>query len=120
MTNALKAATLGALLALGLAATADAHAKLIKSDPPAGGVVKDRRTLKLTFNESLAAKLSGAEVKDSTGKTIAATTLIGQGNKGLAVLLKQPLKAGAYRVDWRVVTSDDGHRTTGSLPFKVN
>ena len=35
------------------------------------------------------------------------------------VMMKEPLKAGAYKVEWHAVASDDGHRTTGSLAFNA-
>jgi methionine-rich copper-binding protein CopC len=120
MKTTITVLALGAAMALGLTTAATAHAKLIKSDPPAGGFARDKKTLQLTFNETLSGKLSGAEVKNAAGKKVAATTMADNGNKGLMVMLKQPLKPGAYKVDWHVVASDDGHRTTGSVGFKVN
>jgi methionine-rich copper-binding protein CopC len=106
-------------LAFGLAAEASAHAKLVKSDPPAGGAAKDNKTVELTFNEEISGKLSGAVVKDSAGKTVPSSAMVDQNGKGLMVMMKDPLKAGAYKVDWHAVASDDGHRTTGSLAFNA-
>jgi methionine-rich copper-binding protein CopC len=120
MNTKIIAVTLGAILSLGLTVGAEAHAKLVRSDPPAGGVAKDKKTVDLTFNEIISGKLSGAVVKDAAGKQLAAATMVDQGNKGLMVMLKQPLKPGAYKVDWHVVASDDGHRTAGAVVFKVN
>lgn len=120
MKTTIMGAALGAVLALGLTAGAEAHAKLVKSDPPAGGVAKDRKTLDLTFNEVISAKLSGAVVTDSSGAKLPAVAMADQGGKGLMVMLGRPLKPGAYKVDWRAVASDDGHRTTGSFAFRVN
>jgi methionine-rich copper-binding protein CopC len=119
MKHAISRLTLAAILALGLTAGAEAHAKLVKSDPPAGGVAKDKKTLELTFNETISGKLSGAEIKDAAGKKVAATSMVDQGEKGLMVMAKAPLASGAYKVTWHAVASDDGHRTTGSLAFKV-
>jgi methionine-rich copper-binding protein CopC len=45
--------------------------------------------------------------------------MIDQKNKGLMVMLQAPLKPGAYKVEWHAVASDDGHKTTGVLPFTV-
>jgi methionine-rich copper-binding protein CopC len=120
MKTTIMGMALGAILALGLTVGAEAHAKLVKSDPPAGGVAKDKKTLDLTFSEVVSGKLSGATVKDATGAKLAAATMVDQNSKGLMVMLKQPLKPGSYTVDWHVVASDDGHRTTGSVAFKVN
>lgn len=119
MIRTVTALAVGATLALGLAAGAQAHAKLIKSSPPAGGVAKDARTLELTFNEALSGKLSGADVIDATGKKVPSNAMPDQGTKGLMVMLKAPLKPGVYKVAWHAVASDDGHRTTGAFDFKV-
>jgi methionine-rich copper-binding protein CopC len=108
-----------AVLALGFAGAASAHAKLVKSDPPAGGQPKDKSNLALTFNEEISGKLSGADVKDAAGAKVASTSMTAEGNKGLMVMLKAPLKPGDYKLDWHVVASDDGHRTAGALPFTV-
>jgi methionine-rich copper-binding protein CopC len=119
MKHAITCLAAAAALALGMASGAQAHAKLVKSDPPSGGVAKDNKTLELTFNETISGKLSGAEIKDAAGKKVAATSMVDQGGRGLMVMAKSPLAAGAYKAAWRAVASDDGHRTTGSLAFKV-
>jgi methionine-rich copper-binding protein CopC len=116
-TFAASALALALALAFGLAAEASAHAKLVKSDPPANGEVKDKKTIELTFSEEISGKLSGATVKDSAGKAVASTAMVDQNGKGLMVMLKDPLAAGAYTLDWHAVASDDGHRTTGALAF---
>jgi methionine-rich copper-binding protein CopC len=113
------AAALALTLAFGFAAEASAHAKLVKSDPAANGEVKDKKTIELTFNEEISGKLSGATVKDSAGKPVASTTMVDQNGKGLMVMTKEPLKAGAYKLDWHAVASDDGHKTTGALAFSA-
>jgi len=113
------AAVLALTLALGFAAEASAHAKLVKSDPAANGEAKDKKTIELTFSEEISGKLSGVVVKDSAGKTVASTSMVDQNGKGMMVMLKEPLKAGDYKADWHAVASDDGHKTTGSLAFNA-
>ena len=117
MTTPSRLALAAALTAV--ASTAFAHAKPIKSDPAAGGEPQDKSNLELTFNEEISGKLSGAEVKDAAGAKVASSSMADQGNKGLMVMLKAPLKAGDYKVDWHAVSSDDGHKTTGSYSFTV-
>jgi methionine-rich copper-binding protein CopC len=112
-------AALALTLALGFAAEASAHAKLVKSDPPANGQPTDKKNLELTFSEEISGKLSGAELKDAKGAKVATTSMIDQGNKGLMVMVKEPLKPGAYKLSWHAVASDDGHRTTGAVNFSV-
>jgi hypothetical protein len=115
----LLASAVALALAFGFAAEASAHAKLVKSDPPAGGQAKDNKSLELTFSEEISGKLSGATVKDSAGKTVASSAMVDQNGKGLMVMMKDPLKAGAYKVEWHAVASDDGHRTTGAVAFNA-
>jgi methionine-rich copper-binding protein CopC len=111
---------LGFALAAITAGSALAHAKLVSSDPKAGGDAKAQTTtLDLTFNEEIAGKLSGAAVTDSAGKVLAADTMAYKKDKALMVMLKAPLAAGTYKVDWHAVASDDGHKTTGTYSFTV-
>ena len=112
-------AALALTLALGFAAEASAHAKLVKSDPAEKGQPTDNKNLELTFSEAISGKLSGADVTDAAGKKVASTAMADQDNKGLMVMLKEPLKPGDYKLDWHAVASDDGHRTTGILNFSV-
>ena len=113
------AAALALTLAFGFAAEASAHAKLVKSDPAANGEAKDKKTIELTFSEEISGKLSGAAVKDAAGKTVASSTMVDQNGKGLMVMMKEPLKAGDYKLAWHAVASDDGHKTTGALAFSA-
>ena len=115
----LASAALALTLALGFAAEASAHAKLVKSDPAENGQASDKKTLELTFSEAISGKLSGAELKDAAGATVATTSMVDQHDKGLMVMAKEPLKPGEYKLAWHAVASDDGHRTTGAVNFSV-
>jgi methionine-rich copper-binding protein CopC len=115
----MKTIALALALTLGFASGALAHAKLVKSNPPAGGEAKDKSNIELTFSEEISGKLSGAEVKDAAGAKVASASMADQANKGLMVMMKAPLKPGDYKLDWHAVASDDGHRTTGTLAFTV-
>ena len=112
-------AALALTLAFGFAAGASAHAKLVKSDPPANGQPSDKKTLELTFSEEISGKLSGAEVTDASGAKVPTTSMVDQKDKGLMVMAKEPLKPGDYKLAWHAVASDDGHRTTGTVNFSV-
>jgi hypothetical protein len=112
---------LGLALALAAAAEAQAHARLVSADPPINGVAKaPPQNLDLLFSEKISEKLSGAVVKDPSGKVIPAITMTEKAEKGLMVMMRQPLKPGVYSVSWHAVASDDGHRTEGTYTFKVN
>jgi methionine-rich copper-binding protein CopC len=115
---------LGLAIPFALAATplspAFAHAKLVSADPADGAVVKaGLSTLHLSFSEAIAGKLSGATVADAAGQTVGAAVLDPANPKALVIATKTPLAAGVYKVAWRAVASDDGHRTMGAYSFSV-
>ena len=101
--------------------TALAHAKLVGATPAANSVAAAPvGAINLAFNEALAGKLSGATITDQAGATApASATPDPKSRKSLIVTPRQPLAAGAYKVAWHVVASDDGHRTTGTFSFTV-
>ena len=103
------------------ATAAVAHPKLVNSDPAADAVVDSSpKELRLSFNEVLVAKFSGAELKDQQGQTVE----LGSGatdpadKKQLVVPVPAPLAAGVYKVDWHAVAADT-HRIQGSYSFTV-
>jgi len=103
-----------------LAPPAFAHAKLVSADPADGAVAKaGLTTLHMGFSEAIAGKLSGATVTDAAGKTVAAAGLDPTDPKALLAVAKTPLAPGVYKVAWRAVASDDGHRTMGAYSFSV-
>lgn len=102
-----------------LAQGALAHAKLVSAVPTANGTAKAPvRALELDFSEELSPKLSGVTAKSASG-AITARTVVNKGNKVLSLMPAAPLKAGVYVVDWHAVSSDDGHRTSGSYRLTV-
>ena len=116
----LAAVAVGLSLALAVAGAASAHAKLVSADPAADGVAKTApQNLDLLFSEEISEKLSGATVKGADGKAVPAATMTEKAGKGLMVMMKAPLKPGAYSVEWHAVASDDGHKTTGTYKFTV-
>ena len=117
--NTIRNLALGLALALAGAVGADAHAKLVKSDPAADSAGKAPSSLNLSFSEEISAKLSGVVLTDAGGKTVQTSSML-NGDKTLMVMAKTPLKPGAYSVAWHAVASDDGHRTAGTYKFTVN
>ncbi|MQB46363.1 copper homeostasis periplasmic binding protein CopC [Rhizobium sp. ICMP 5592] len=111
---------LAAILALGLAGQAFAHAHL-KSAAPAdkSTATSSPNELDLTFTESLNLKFSGVKLTgpDKAAVKIGDPTLTRKG-MGLTVPVSTPLGAGTYTVEWHVL-STDGHKTNGSYTFTV-
>jgi methionine-rich copper-binding protein CopC len=101
--------------------TAYAHPLLQSADPAAGAVVTTSpKQIRITFNENEIPKLSGVEVKDQTGKTIATGKAATDpaNNKSLMVPVSEQLSPGDYNVEWHAV-SDDTHRVKGNFSFSV-
>ena len=95
-----------------------AHARLVSATPAPNATVAATRTLNLTFSERTVPAFSGFDVVDAAGDKVALRTSVGADGKTLTGRLARPLAAGAYRVDWRIASSD-GHRMTGSYSFSV-
>ena len=111
-------------LALGVAiaaSTANAHAKLVQSAPPAKSTITSPpREIRLTFNEPVAVKLSGIDLTSSEGSKIvtgAAVAAVGDKNV-LVITLKEMLPPGPYHVHWHVVSADM-HKVQGDFTFEV-
>jgi copper transport protein len=99
-----------------------AHADLVWSDPADGGVYSDGvlSQISLQFDETLEPRFSNIEVYDSRLKRVDLGELQVDINdphlirKALDVLSK-----GDYTVLWNVVSTADGHATTGLFQFRV-
>ena len=106
------------LAALTLATTAEAHARLVSSDPAAGAKVgKSPAMIDLQFNERLEAKFSGFVVtRNGAPADVGPVSL--DGPKGLMAMPAKALPSGAYVLHWHAVTAD-GHRTEGDVAFSI-
>ncbi len=100
---------------------AHAHPEFRAADPaPGTSTPASPKQIRITFNENVIPKLSGAEVKDQTGKIIATgKAATDPANKKLLVVpVNEQLPPGDYKVEWHAV-SDDTHRVKGSFSFSV-
>ena len=98
-----------------------AHPQLQSADPaPGAATTTSPKQIRITFNENVIPKMSGAEVKDQTGKVIATgNAATDPANKKLLVVpVNEQMPAGDYKVEWHAV-SDDTHRVKGSFSFSV-
>ncbi len=100
------------------AGPAAAHARLVSATPAPNATVASTRTLSLTFSERTVPAFSGFDVVNAAGDKVAVRTSVARDGKTLTGRLARRLAAGAYRVDWRIASSD-GHRMTGSYTFTV-
>jgi methionine-rich copper-binding protein CopC len=101
------------------APTAQAHAKLVSAEPAPHSSVAAPTTIHLHFSEELAKKFSSVRLSNAAGASLSVTPLEADDAKSLAAAPAAPLTAGVYKVSWTAVSSDDGHKMTGSYTFTV-
>ena len=108
-----------AVLVLGVATLAYAHATLVSAVPAAGSHLENSPLqLRLVFSEALEIPMAQVALVSSTGKRVRLTTKGDPHDVNALIALVPPLAPGSYRVEWRVV-SDDGHPVSGTYEFGV-
>ena len=117
--------TVPILLGLLLACTPAlwAHAKLLRSEPPAGAVVNiPPRAVRAWFNDELDPARSLLSVWDAGGRRVddrhGGVDLDDLDRRSMAARLRV-IGNGIYTVRWRAVSADDGFVTEGSFKFTV-
>jgi hypothetical protein len=119
MTHRLAALVAGALASLALAGVVLAHAELVSSDPPAGGLLTTTPyTLKATFDEELTPDGSSIVVESATGAQVATGTVSETDEFSMTAELPN-LAPGTYTVRWTAVTADDAAVERGTYTFNV-
>lgn len=119
----LLAATLGLLTLLATvvlgAVPAQAHSELVRSDPPAAGLVAEGRTeLSLFFAEGIYPQASAFQMHTVDGDAVdIGVVASADGSDGFVQLATPPLARAIYVLDWQVLSREDGHTTSGSLLF---
>src|SRR5665213_1150211 len=93
---------------------AQAHAKLVTAEPAADTTVAAPKMIQLQFSEELAKKLSSIKLTDTDGKPVTIMSMEAKDAKSLVIMANSSLVPGLYTVSWVAVTTDDGHKTTGS------
>jgi methionine-rich copper-binding protein CopC len=102
------------------ATQAAAHASLVKSDPAEGATVSAPKTITLTFDEELTPAFSGFDVTMGGSMKVAVKTTVSADHKTITgVLIGGHQMAGAYKIAWHAAAADDGHRSKGTVTFKV-
>lgn len=103
------------------ASPAWAHGGLERSDPPNGGVVAvGRSILTLWYTEAIGASASTFDLHTSDGVRVAVTASVSETELGGIVrIATKPLEKATYVLDWRVLSTEDGHSSSGSVLFGV-
>ena len=119
LARAIFIATLTGALCTGVPSVL-AHPKLVGTAPAADALAQSPQEIRLTFNEALVAKFSGADLKDLNGKPVETGPAAADpgDKKQLVMPLKSPLAPGRYTVEWHAV-AEDSHRVKGSYSFEV-
>ena len=101
---------------------AEAHARLVGSNPTPGSSLQDAPAqIDISFSESVSLDFSTIRLLDRTRQELP----LGQiehgpgGETSVRVLVSGSLPPGTYGVVWRVVSAVDGHLTLGSFVFRV-
>jgi len=111
---------IAAVLLLGMASAAHAHALLRSATPPVGGTVHAAPTeVAITFSEGVEPRFSTIEVHGADGARVdRADPHTAPGLATRLIVGLQPLRTGRYEVAWKV-TSVDTHHTEGRFTFEV-
>lgn len=100
-----------------------AHARLLRSEPPAGAVVKvPPQAVRAWFSDELDSDRSLLSVWDARGRRVddahGGVDLDDLDRRSMVARLRA-IGHGIYTVRWRAVSADDGFVTEGSFTFTV-
>ncbi|HEY0601997.1 MAG TPA: copper resistance CopC family protein, partial [Herpetosiphonaceae bacterium] len=99
----------------------EAHANLIESTPAANQVIAEApSTARLRFSEPLEASYSRAVLLSVDGGPVSTDLSRVDPNDEYVILLDLPaLPEGQYVLQWRTLSSADGHTLEGVVPFAI-
>lgn len=117
--------TMAAIVAFALPGVANAHSKLVSSNPAANATVAKPTKVTLTFSETFLAPMSGAELvmtgmpgmTDHPAMPIKGFKTAVEG-KTMTLSFPRALPAGTYDLKWHIVGADQ-HKMEGGYSFKV-
>ena len=101
-------------------ALSEAHATLVRSDPPVNARLTDPPTVVTAFfSESLDNRLSSMQVFDGAGNRVDSGEVTFGPDPAQMSVAVQKLDPTFYAVQWKTLSSSDGHLLKGSIPFTV-
>lgn len=117
VARVVRALLVAALLVLVGASAASAHATLLRSDPPNGGMVATgRTTLTLWYGEAITPAVSSFDLRGGSAATPVPVQVRVDGDGRVVHLTVPPLERGTYTLTWATVATD-GHPTRGEVLF---
>jgi methionine-rich copper-binding protein CopC len=101
------------------AAPALAHAHVVSSSPAANAAIAAPKQVTVTFNEKLVPAFSKLEIKmTGMNMTVPLMTSLSADGKTLTGTPQGAFMKGSYVINW-TAASADGHKTSGSIAFKI-
>ena len=98
---------------------AEAHPRLISSNPAPNAHAASPGQLRLGFSETLIAKFSRIALMDGKGHMVKlGATALSPDHKQMIVPVSGRLAPGNYKVAWKAVSTDT-HRVQGAYGFSV-
>ncbi|MBI5304500.1 MAG: copper resistance protein CopC/CopD [Chloroflexi bacterium] len=103
------------------AAPANAHAIVVRTDPPDGASLADAPSqVRLWFSEPILLNFTRIDLVDSQGQNIPVQIARAEDDAEFVLAVHvPPLAPNAYRLSWRTVANDDVHPSSGSIVFGV-
>lgn len=101
-------------------AAAFAHAHVVSSTPAANAVVAAPQQISVTFSEKVVPAFSKMEVTmPAMNMGVPVKTAFSPDGKTMIATPQARLTSGAYAIKWSAAAADDGHHTSGTIPFKI-
>ena len=96
---------------------AAAHGDLTATDPESGATIrKVPRVVSATFTETPARGASAMKVRDGCRNRVGTQTTLTERTMEVQI---QDARPGSWRVNYRIISAEDGHPSKGSYTFKV-
>jgi len=117
----LPALLLGAvILAAGESGRLEAHALLVRADPPVNAQLREPPTvLTLYFSEPLERRFSNVRVVNQQGTRVDDRVEFDDADPALMRVHLKAVEPGYLSVNWENVSSVDGHRISGAYPLTI-
>jgi copper transport protein len=102
------------------ARSVEAHALLVRADPPANSQLREPPTvLTLYFSEPIERAFTSARVVDQDNRRVDDRVEFDDADEALMRVYLKDVTPGYITVDWQNVSKVDGHRLTGSYPISI-
>jgi methionine-rich copper-binding protein CopC len=101
------------------AAPAFAHAHLVSSNPAANAVIAAPKQVSVTLSEKLVPAFSKIEIAMAgMNMAVPVKSAVSADGKTIVATPTGALMKGSYVITWSAASAD-GHKTKGTIPFKI-